>query len=339
MPQPTRRRALVSLVALSSLSYYALAQGAPAAVVTDTAEGGGRAGGLFFFLAAANGVDIEETALSASRKASFMRGDNMVIKGASRPVASGAVSLTLRAIQTHAAPISTAFRAIFKDGDPEVVGTVQVTLAPGQAYRVNGFMDSFRREVWLEDSSGSLVPGSKVVGQPNTALLEQMQGAVFTKTNLRYEDDWINETSAPHLPFVPLGSRIKVTDWGKNRAAVLIDGRKMRIGIDWTRGLETVEQFFARISTPDDPRPQLDGMPSQIRNAIRSARVVPGMTREQVLLALGRPRLDFVPDLEAAEWRYDVPVEEEMYLVFEGKLLKAVDGSRKARAYVLQETA
>jgi hypothetical protein len=339
MPEPTRRRAIASLIVLSSLSPYALAQGAPTAVVTDSAEGGGRAGGLFFFLAAANGVTIEETALSSSRNASFMRGNNMLIRTASRPVPSGAVSLTLRAIQTHAAPIETMFRTLFKDGDPEVMGTVDVTLAPGQRYRVNGFMDSFRREVWLEDSNGTLVPGSKVTGQPNTALLQQMQGAVFTRTNLRYDEDWINESSAPHLPFVPLGSRIKVMDWGKNRAAVLIDGRKMRIGIDYTRGLETVEQFFARISSPEDPRVQLDGIPVQVRNAIRSARVVPGMTREQVLLALGRPRLDFVPDLEATEWKYEVPADEEIYLVFEGKLLKTVDASRKGRGYVLQDTA
>jgi hypothetical protein len=56
------------------------------------------------------------------------------------------------------------------------------------------------------------VPGSKVTAPPNPELVKQMEGAVFTKTNLRYDDDWINEVSALHLPFVPAGSRIKVAE-------------------------------------------------------------------------------------------------------------------------------
>jgi hypothetical protein len=138
-----------------------------------------------------------------SLQASRGRGAYMVIQSTARPVPAGKATLKLLAIQTGSAPISSIFRAAFKDGDPRVDGTVNVDLAPGQRYRVNGFLDPFRREVWIEDSKGIEVPGSKVTAPPNPELLKQMDGAVFTKTNLRYDDDWINEVSLPQLPLSP----------------------------------------------------------------------------------------------------------------------------------------
>jgi hypothetical protein len=245
-----------------------------------------------------------------SLQASRGRGAYMVIQSTARPVPAGKATLKLLAIQTGSAPISSIFRAAFKDGDPRVDGTVNVDLAPGQRYRVNGFLDPFRREVWIEDSKGIEVPGSKVTAPPNPELLKQMDGAVFTKTNLRYDDDWINEVSLPQLPFVPVGSRIKVAEWGKQRAAVLIDGRKMRMGVDYTRDTQTIQQFFGVVTTPDDPRPAVAALPEATRNAVRAARVLRGM----------------------------VSGGDEIYLLFaDGGTLAEIDGSRKARKLILYE--
>jgi hypothetical protein len=338
MHHPTRRRVVSAAVALSLCSKTAFAQDSASAIVADTAEGGGPGGGTFFVAVAVNGAEVRETALTLSMQASRNRGAYMAIQTTARSVLAGQVTLKLLALQTHAMPITTIFRAAFKDGDPRVDGTVTVDLAPGQRYRVNGFMDPFRREVWIEDSKGIEVPGSKVIAPANPELLKQMDGAVFTKTNLRYEDDWINDASLPQLPFVPAGSRIKVTDWGKQRAAVLIDGRKMRLGVDYTRETQSIQNFFAAVTTPDDPRPAIAALPEATRNAVRAARVLRGMTREQVLVSLGRPRLDLVPSLDAKEWRYDVSGDDEIFLVFaDGGALAEVDGSRKARKLILYE--
>jgi hypothetical protein len=326
----------VMLLACGAVAAQAPASGT--ATVADSSDAGGQMGGTFFLLTAVGGTEVGETALTASRRASAGRGNYMLIRGAERAVPAGPVSLTLHALHAHAAPVAGFVRSVFRDGTPEVRGTVQVELSAGQRYKVRGVIDALRREVWLEDERGAEVPGSRVSATASAEVLKQMEGAVFLTTNLRYEDDWINEANSPHLPIVPVGARLKVVDTGSNKAGVLIDGRKMRMGIDWTRGLESVAQFIARVTSTTDPRPVLSGWPERTQAAVRSGRIFTGMTREQVLMSLGRPRLDHTAQLSASEWKYEVPEQEELFLMFdEAGVLKGVDGSRKARAMVLYE--
>jgi hypothetical protein len=308
------------------------------AIVADSSDAGGQMGGTFFVLTAVGGNEVVETALTASRRASAGRGAYMLIQGAERPVPAGPVSLTLHALHAHAAPMATFVRSVFRDGTPEVRGTVQVELLPGHRYKVRGAIDALRREVWLEDERGAEVSGSRVTAQLPAELLKQMEGAVFLKSNLRYEDDWINEGMSPSLPIVPVGSRLKVVDVGSNKASVLIDGRKMRIGLDWTRGMESVSQFIARVTGTGDPRLVLATWPERTQAAVRSGRVLLGMSRDQVLMSLGPPRLDHTPRLDEREWKYEVPEQEELFLMFDDAgLLKGVDGSRKARGLVIYD--
>ncbi len=330
--------AFVFLAATASQDSLGQSSGRPTAIVDDTSDGGGPGGGTFFVLEAVDGVEVPDTALSASFRASFGRGAYMVVRGAGRPVSSGRVTLKLRGIQTHVAPINSIFQTIFRGGNPEVAGAVAVDLVAGQRYRVSGILDSFKREVWIEDDRGTELVGSRVAVAPDPELLKQMEGSSFVKTNLRYEGDWINEASLPNRAFVPAGARLKVLDYGSNRASVLIDGRKMRLGIDWTRGKETIQQFVARVTGGEDPRTTIATYPERVRNAIRAGRVFPGMTKDQVLVSLGRPRLDLTPTLNEKEWTFEVPEQGELFMVFdETGLLKEVDGARQARKLVLYE--
>lgn len=332
-------RRILFLVAMAVVLPALAQSGAgPATTIVDTADGGGPGGGTFFMVTSIDGREVAETALGASSRASVGRGAYMVVRGAERSVPAGKVTLALRGVQAHVAPIDSIFRAVFREGNPEVVGTVTVDLAPGQRYRANGVIDGFRREVWLEDERGVEVAGSKVAIAPDPEMAKQMEGAAFTVTNLRYDGDWISEASWPNLGFVPVGARLKVLDYGSNKASVLIDGRKMRMGIDWTRGKETIQQFVARATSTEDPRKTIAGYPQRVRDAIRAGRVFAGMTKAQVLYALGRPRVDLVPSLNVNEWAYQVPEQEEMFLLFDDAgSLKEIDGSRKARKLVVYE--
>jgi hypothetical protein len=334
----TLHRRIILVFAAVLATSATLAQTNPSAVIADSAEGGGPGGGTFFMVTAVDGNPVPETALTVSGRASAGRGAYMLVRGAERSVPSGKVSLTLRGIQTHVAPIDTIFRAIFRGGNPEVTGSVTVELAPGQRYLAKGLLDGFRREIWLEDEKGAVVAGSRVAIPPDPELVKQMEGATFTATNLRYEGDWISEVSWLNQSFIPAGSRLKVVDYGSNRASVLVDGKKMRMGIDWSRGKETIQQFVARATTGEDPRKKIAEYPEKVRDAIRAGRVFAGMTKDQVLLSLGRPRVDFVPSLSANEWKYEIPEQEEMYFVFdESGALREIDGSRKARKLVVYE--
>jgi hypothetical protein len=319
-----------------SIGSGAQAPSNPPAIVADTAQGGGQSGGVFFMTTAVNGTALTETALSASLIASQGRGANMSVRVARRSVPSGPVTLTLQATEATAAPIQSILRSLFREGNREITGTVTVTLAAGQVYQAKGIIDAFRREIWLEDEHGDPVPGSKVAGLLDPELVKQMEGAGFTTTNLHYDGDWIGDSASLQLPFVPVGSRLKVVEWGKDRARILVDGRKMRIGMDGDGDRESIRQLVARVTSPHDPRPDIAGYPDQVKNAIRAARVSLGMSREQVLQSLGRPRQALTPDLSAREWHYDVPDQGPAYLVFDDSgLLAALDASRPARALIL----
>lgn len=308
------------------------------AIIADTVDGGGSSGATFYIVTAIDGVEVRLTALRESVGASYGQGSNMVVRQVERAVPAGKVALKLRAVQAQAAPISSIFRSIFSGGNLEAEGTVTVELSANKRYRVKGLLDALKREVWIEDEQGAEVSGSRVAASVDQEVLKAMEGAVFVATNLRYDGDWISDASQAHLPFVPIGSKLKVVDWSTNRASILVDGRKMRMGLDWSRGFETMQQFVARVTAAEDPRLKLASLPDKVRNAIVVGRVFLGMSREHTLLALGRPRFDFNPTLDVQEWKYHSLDREEMFLVFdEAGLLKEIDGSRKARKLVLYE--
>jgi hypothetical protein len=286
---------------------------------------------------AIGGSEVADTALSLSLRASYGHGAYM-IRQAERTAEPGQATLKLRGTQQGSAPISTIFRSIFKEGNPEVAGTVTVDLTPGTRYRPNGVLDSFRREIWLEDDHGVQVPNSKITAAADPDLAKKMEGAALVTTNLHYDDDWISEVSFLQLPIIPIGARFKVVDWGENKASVLVDGRKMRIGVDQSQDVEKVQQLVARITSDQDPRPKIAAFPERVRNAIRAGRVFPGMTREQVLFSLGRPRVDFNPSLEVAEWKYQIPDQGDIYVLYDQDgLLKSIDASCSARALLMYE--
>ncbi len=54
----------------------------------------------------------------------------------------------------------------------------------------------------------------------------------------------------------------------------------------------------------EDPKVKLAGYPEKTRAAIAAMKVTPGMTREQVLMALGYPISSENPKLDAPVWRY-----------------------------------
>jgi len=65
-----------------------------------------------------------------------------------------------------------------------------------------------------------------------------------------------------------------------------------------------MDVFAKRYLVKDDPRPKVAAAAPKVRSAIQSARVTKGMTRDQVLIALGWPISSENPHLDAATWKY-----------------------------------
>jgi hypothetical protein len=111
----------------------------------------------------------------------------------------------------------------------------------------------------------------------------------YTCCNLHYDKDWISDANWGNLPMIPAGAPIKVISYGSNRAAVEIDGKPMRLGHDYGRSEEPLDKWVGKIVSKSNPRAKIDRYPDKVRAAIRNGRVVPGMTREQAIIAIGYP--------------------------------------------------
>ena len=62
---------------------------------------------------------------------------------------------------------------------------------------------------------------------------------------------------------------------------------------------------------------RLARFPEKIAAAIRQATVLPGMTRDQLLMALGYPPGDFTTMLQSPNWRYPMPKDCTLEVSFD----------------------
>jgi hypothetical protein len=126
----------------------------------------------------------------------------------------------------------------------------------------------------------------------------------FTCCNLHYERDWISDSNFGALPFIPAGTPVKLKSYGSNRLYVDMDGKEMRIGLDYGRAQETLEKFAEKLIVTDDPKAKIAKYPADVREAIKLGQVAVGMTKEQTIVAVGYPQRDETVSLEAPVWSY-----------------------------------
>lgn len=94
---------------------------------------------------------------------------------------------------------------------------------------------------------------------------------------------------------------------------------------------ETAEQFAQKWLVEADPRERLATFPPAVRDAITDGRVEVGMTREQVLMALGYPPTHRTASLAMTTWTYWYNRWFSYQVQFNGAgVVTAVVGSRAA---------
>jgi len=140
-------------------------------------------------------------------------------------------------------------------------------------------------------------------GQPAGAAAAPSQLSGYTCCNLHYENDWISDANWSAMPMIPAGASIRVNDYGRNRVHVEIDGRKMRLGLDYGRQ-EPLEQWARKLIVQDDPRRKIADWPAPVRDAVRAGKVAIGMSKEQVIVAIGYPPMHQTPSLQSPQWKY-----------------------------------
>ncbi|NUZ06564.1 hypothetical protein [Piscinibacter koreensis] len=313
-----------AIEAAASASSAGADRSGPPAYIQDSASGGGNSqSGILFYVEKIDGADTRNN-LDATRRASSNRGFDLQLGSAGRPLPAGPMRLTLTGRMVYGAPIQEMFAG---SRLYHVTGEVAVDLVAGRRYRVTGVLDTFRREVWLEDTVTGQVVGTKVVAPPTRELAAELQAADrYTCCNLHYGDRWISDANFAELPFIPPGARVKITGWGRERVHVNVEGRPTSAGVDYSRTEQTREQFADRIFVRDDPRPRIASWPADVQAAIAAGKVRKGMTREQVVVSLGLPRPDRNPDPSARKLIYFASERAEFDVDFDAD--DRVEGSR-----------
>lgn len=305
----------------------------PSALVSDGSTGGGMGGGAFFVLLEVDGVPVGRNSLDASLRASAGRGANLTVVGVERYVGAGRHKLKLSARYAHAAPIQAMFSSA---SGWKVEGDVEVELRPDVRYRVNGLLDNLRREIWLEEADSGKLVSARIGALENARVAVDPPGSTFACCNLRYDGDWIGDNNGVPLPFIPAGTRVEVKRFGRSHVDVEILGSRMRIGPDQAAHVITKEAWLERLVVKEDPRPRIAAASPAVREAIVAGKVTIGMTRDEALIALGHPRPDRTPALQAGAWQYWTADDEAYTLSWgaDGRLAK-VDAVAKVRALVM----
>lgn len=311
----------------------------PTAIVADTATGGGRGGaGVFFTVTKLDGKVVANS-LGASRQASFGRGMDLRVSPMERRVPAGNVRLELVGRVAYAAPIQEIFSSL-RNRLYSVSGTIEVKLEPDVRYRVNGVLDELRQEVWIEDEASRKVVGQKIVGEPSAEAVKAAAAeSAFTCCNLHYDPEgWISDANWVTLPFIPAGTPVKVYEYGRNRAKVMIDGAPMWFGLDYGRAQQSIQQLVAKLSVKDDPKAQLATYPSAVQRAVHAGKVMAGMTKEQVVMSLGYPRMDTTRSLDLPKWSYRTFDDEEYFVLWGAdSLVQGIEANAKVRDIVMQD--
>jgi hypothetical protein len=158
---------------------------------------------------------------------------------------------------------------------------------------------------------------------PAFAADEMWEG--FLCCNYRYEGDWMSDSNYLPYPIMPIGTPTKITDYGRYRVFTEMGGRKIRIGNDYSRNLTNVD-FAKRMVVKEDPRLRIAKFPPRIQQAIAAARIVPGMTKEQVVMSIGYPITSENPSYDAPVWRYWLTSFEEFQVNWDKDVVLSVSG-------------
>jgi hypothetical protein len=125
----------------------------------------------------------------------------------------------------------------------------------------------------------------------------------FACCNLHFDKDWINDGNYAKFPMIPAGTPVEVQSYGKDRAFVLINGKPMKLGHDYGRDQETLDQWVNKIVVDQDPGPRISRYPRPVQDAIQAGKLMVGMTREQAIVAIGYPLTSENGPLESSTWK------------------------------------
>lgn len=160
----------------------------------------------------------------------------------------------------------------------------------------------------------------------------------FACCNLHYEGDWISDSNLAQLAFIPAGTPINVKKIDGYRVYVEIDGKPMRLGHDYGREQETTEQWTNKLVVLENPKLKIAKYTPVVRKAIEAGKLIKGMTKEQVITAVGYPQTNETPKLDGPYWRYWWSSYGPYYVYWSGNKVSKIDGHSETVASMTYKT-
>ena len=136
-----------------------------------------------------------------------------------------------------------------------------------------------------------------------TRLPQPVSG--YTCCNLRPSYGWIYSENLLGGAIIPAGEPVQLDKVKRDIFFYgTIGGEYIASGDNAERSVEGTQRWLRQLMAPKDPRLALAVWSTEVQNAVRSAKVMVGMSREQVLMSLSYSSRDETPDLHAGVWRY-----------------------------------
>ena len=162
------------------------------------------------------------------------------------------------------------------------------------------------------------IAGAALLGALSLGAHAQETFDGYLCCNLRTDGSWMSDANYAESGkrIVPAGTPVRVTGYGRQRVLVEVNGGKQAIGNDYSRDLD-LGAFARRWVVAEDPSRKIAGYSPKIREAIKSARITKGMTREQVAMAVGWPISSENPNLDVPIWRMWISSFAEFQVMFD----------------------
>jgi len=153
--------------------------------------------------------------------------------------------------------------------------------------------------------------------------------------NLHYEAPEINDANYLRGALVPFGTRVDIIKVKKTRITFQPVGHPpLTLALKYGEKTLTMEQYLDRLFLPDDPRTPLAPPGHDKKQAAENAKrrklieegiVEKGMTKREVLMALGYPPAHRTPSLDASSWTYWQNRWATMAIHFDGDKVSRIE--------------
>jgi hypothetical protein len=121
--------------------------------------------------------------------------------------------------------------------------------------------------------------------------------------NVWYEHDEINDVLYQWGTKIPFGTRVQILKVGKDFVKFQAEGHPaIKLELRYGAKVLTIDDYVNRIFVVDDPRAKLKKVPAKTVKQIEEGQVAEGMTRDQVLMAVGYPPAHRTPSLSQSDW-------------------------------------